>query len=46
LFKWIDVDSDNLISYNDFKETIGKYIAPTDSHYFRQEFELLKNKPC
>ena len=33
----MDRDKDGLISYDDFKYTVGSNIQPTEKQYFRQE---------
>jgi hypothetical protein len=42
----MDYDKDGRISYEDLQSTIGKYISPEESLYFRQDIAPSKVRTC
>ena len=35
LFDWLDADKDGKLSFNDLRNTIGTFISPMESFFFR-----------
>lgn len=46
LLKWLDVDGDGKISYEDLRRSVGREIAPMEQIYFRQENRKTKFSSC
>lgn len=46
VFDWLDYDKDTRITFEDIRATLGKYLAPRESLYFRQDRKPGKAVTC